>query len=104
MTDYDDPEQPVPPLVGRESPADGQPADHKIRPEEPGKTVCISERKLEANRRNGAKGGVKTEEGKRRSRRNALKHGLRATTLLIEDETTAEGQSFRSRAPPRSTC
>ncbi len=95
MTDYDDPEQPVPPLVGRESPADGQPADHEIRPEEPGKTVCISERKLEANRRNGAKGGVKTEEGKRRSRRNALKHGLRATTLLIEDETTAEGQSFR---------
>jgi hypothetical protein len=90
MIDHDDPGQNPPEPAVHENPA-----DHELRPDEPAKTVCISQRKLEANRRNGAKGGVKTEEGKRKSRRNALKHGLRATTLLIEDETTAEGQSFR---------
>jgi hypothetical protein len=95
MSDHDDPEQPVSELPDAEPAAQGQPADYELRPNEPGKTVCISERKLEANRRNGVLGGVKTEEGKRRSRRNALKHGMRATTLLVDDDGSSEGQKFR---------
>jgi hypothetical protein len=45
----------------------------------------ISEAKLAANRRNSIKGGVKTREGKLKSRRNALKHGQRAEVILPED-------------------
>ena len=42
-----------------------------------------SQRQLEANRRNGRKGGPNTEAGKRRSRLNPLKHGLTSTTLVV---------------------
>ena len=42
-----------------------------------------SQRQLEANRRNGRKGGPNTEDGKRRSRLNPLKHGLTSTTLVV---------------------
>ena len=48
-----------------------------------------SQRQLAANRRNGAKGGPKTEAGKQRSRLGSLKHGLCASTLVVlpeEDE------------------
>ncbi|HWE39981.1 MAG TPA: hypothetical protein VG406_25745 [Isosphaeraceae bacterium] len=45
----------------------------------------ISEAKLAANRRNSLKGGVKTREGKLKSRRNALKHGYRAEEVLPDD-------------------
>lgn len=45
-----------------------------------------SERQLEANRRNGRLGGPKTEHGKRRSRRNSLRHGLTSTTLVVLPE------------------
>jgi hypothetical protein len=40
-------------------------------------------RQLDANRRNGRKGGPKTEAGKQRSRLNRLKHGLTSTTLVV---------------------
>lgn len=38
----------------------------------------VSEEKLNANRENAKKGGVKTDDGKRKSRMNALKHGASA--------------------------
>ena len=45
-----------------------------------------SERQREANRRNGRLGGPKTQHGKRRSRRNSLRHGLTSTTLVVLPE------------------
>src|SRR5688572_24563617 len=45
-----------------------------------------SQRQIAANRRNGAKGGPKTEEGKQRSRLGSLKHGLTASTLVVLPE------------------
>jgi hypothetical protein len=44
-------------------------------------------RQLEANRRNAKRStGPKTEKGKAMSRRNALKHGLTAERMLLDDE------------------
>ena len=43
-----------------------------------------SPKKIEANRRNGAKSrGPVTESGKKKSSQNALKHGLRAEKMLV---------------------
>ena len=48
--------------------------------------ISISPKKLEANRRNAQRStGPKTEEGKSQSRRNALKHGILASALLITE-------------------
>ncbi len=45
--------------------------------------TTISQRKIEANRRNAQKStGLKTEEGKKAVRLNALKHGLCAETIV----------------------
>jgi hypothetical protein len=49
-------------------------------------TFMPSERQLAANRRNGRKGGPKTEAGKHRSRLNSLKHGLSSSTLVVLPE------------------
>jgi len=49
----------------------------------------ISRRQIEANRRNGKRGGPKTTEGKSRVRHNALKHGLLAKEVVIQ---SGEGQ------------
>ena len=47
----------------------------------------ISEKKLQANRRNAQKStGPKTPEGKAQSSRNAIKHGLLAQQILIDDD------------------
>jgi hypothetical protein len=49
--------------------------------------MAISAAKLEANRRNALKStGPRTDEGKRIAKMNATKHGLRAETLVLEDE------------------
>lgn len=57
--------------------------------------------RAETSRQNGRKSrGPKTRDGKNRSRRSAIKHGLRAETLLLEagnqDENTAL-QALRAR-------
>jgi len=45
-----------------------------------------SQKQTDANRENGKKGGIKTEEGKAISRYNALKHGLLSKEVLIKGE------------------
>jgi hypothetical protein len=48
---------------------------------------AVSAAKLEANRRNAAKScGPTTQSGKDRSKLNAVKHGMRAATLVLLDE------------------
>ena len=54
-----------------------------------------SERKIEANRRNAEKScGPRSDEGKSRSRLNALKHGMRAKILVLpgEDQEACQGR------------
>jgi hypothetical protein len=52
-------------------------------------------RQLEANRRNAlASTGPKTENGKQQSRRNALKHGLTAETVIEPLENPEEYRAF----------
>ena len=50
-----------------------------------------SEKQVAANRRNGLKGGVKTEEGKTISRLNARKHSIFVTALTAEDSEEVRG-------------
>jgi hypothetical protein len=50
-------------------------------------TPMIAPDRAEISRRNGAKSkGPKTPEGKERSKFNALKHGMRARTIVLPDE------------------
>ena len=54
---------------------------------------AVSQKKLDANRKNARLStGPKTKEGKRHSRRNALKHGILANKLLIKDGLGAEDE------------
>lgn len=46
----------------------------------------LTEAQIEANRENGKKGGVKTDEGKAISRYNAIKHGLLSQEILLVEE------------------
>lgn len=50
----------------------------------------VTRKQLAANRRNARKAGVKTEEGKRRSRLNARKHGIFAEALTERDQEELE--------------
>jgi hypothetical protein len=60
--------------------------------------VSVSNARAEASRRNGAKSrGPRTPEGKARSARNALKHGMRAEKyVLLADEDAAEFAAFQA--------
>src|SRR6266511_4165022 len=52
-------------------------------------------RQIEANRHNALKStGPKTEDGKQRSRRNALKHGFTAETVIEPLENPEEYRAF----------
>src|SRR5579872_208611 len=52
-------------------------------------------RQIEANRRNARLStGPKTEEGKRRSRRNAVRHGLTAETVIDALENSEDYAAF----------
>jgi hypothetical protein len=64
----------------------------------PRAAVTASSARAEASRKNGARSrGPKTPEGKARSARNALKHGLRAEKyLVLPDEDAAELRALES--------
>jgi hypothetical protein len=51
-----------------------------------GDKIMVTEKQLVANRENGKKGGPKTAEGKANIRLNALKQGLFAKDLVLDDE------------------
>ena len=58
----------------------------------------ISNKKLEANRRNALKStGPKTKEGKLFASQNALKHGLNAKKFLVIGENLEEVKAFIER-------
>lgn len=52
--------------------------------------MSISKKQLKANKRNAQLGGVKTEKGRQRIKYNAMKHGLLAKHLVIEDSEKSE--------------
>jgi hypothetical protein len=56
-----------------------------------------SPKQIAANRRNAFKStGPVTEEGKNRSRRNAVRHGLTAETVIATLEDTDDYQAFEA--------
>jgi hypothetical protein len=50
----------------------------------------VSEKQLDANRRNAKLGGVKTEEGKEASKMNALRHGLLSKEIVLATENASD--------------
>jgi hypothetical protein len=58
----------------------------------------ISQKKIEANRRNAKKStGPKTEEGKARSAMNSIKYGIYSDKYLIKDESYEEFDNYRRK-------
>jgi hypothetical protein len=58
----------------------------------------VSKRQLEANRLNARRSsGPRTQEGKKRARMNALRHGLTAKDIVIGDEDPKEFEDLRAK-------
>ena len=58
----------------------------------------VSKRQLEANRLNARRSsGPRTQEGKKRARMNALRHGLTAKNIVIGDEDPKEFEELRAK-------
>src|SRR5271157_437760 len=54
-------------------------------------------RQIEANRRNALRStGPKTEDGKQRSRQNAVRHGLTAETIVVALEDVEDYRAFEA--------
>lgn len=66
----------------------------------------VSQKQLEANRKNAKLGGVKTEEGKAVSKYNALKHGILSQEVLLEGEDEKSlveiGKKLRTELKPET--
>jgi len=59
--------------------------------------MTVSNKQLEANRKNAQKGGVKTPEGKALVKYNALKHGLLAKEVVVSvGEGTEDPEEFNA--------
>jgi len=61
----------------------------------------ITEKQLKANRRNSKLGGVKSEQGKTKSKMNSLKHGIFSNEILLNgdfQENLSEFEEIRSNA------
>jgi hypothetical protein len=67
--------------------------------------MSISQKQLEANRRNAKSGGVKTEEGKEIIKHNALKHGILAEEVFLigeeKDDFKKLEDGFRKSLKPK---
>jgi hypothetical protein len=67
--------------------------------------MMISDKQLEANRNNALLSTGPTDEGKKRSRLNALRHGItgQVTTMTDEDRTAhdAFSKALMKDLPPR---
>ena len=73
-----------------------QPASQPSRPSRP----PLSEKRLAANRANAKKStGPRTPEGKKRSSKNALKHGICSTLSHLPTEDDLAFQTFVSEMP-----
>lgn len=63
-----------------------------------------SYRQVEANRRNALKStGPRTDAGKETSRRNAVRHGLMAETVIAAMEDAEDYTAFEEAIPPTMT-
>ncbi|MHC4085949.1 MAG: hypothetical protein ACYSWZ_12360 [Planctomycetota bacterium] len=63
--------------------------------------MTVSQKQLEANKKNAQKGGVKTTEGKAIVKYNALKHGLLAKEVVV---TVGEGAEDPDEAYVGKRC
>ena len=59
--------------------------------------MTVSQKQLEANRKNAKLGGVKTIRGKNKIKYNAMKHGLLAKQIIVENDEKKEYFNLSSK-------
>ena len=80
-----------------EGPAKGSGKDANRLDRRTGRKKPVSEKQLLANRRNAKKGGVKTPQGKAKTRLNAVRHGLLCQDLVLPSEDECAFAELRER-------